>query len=136
MRSNETEVVDLPTTDMPEIGNLQQLLDVNLSPDEWAARATASAMLGGELAEMRADLDQYRRNANEEMKMLREERERADRAVRSRSEPRPVGVRVFADLGRNEAVHVRVDTGEVVERIGLTTKQAAAGRQRVLDFPS
>ena len=129
------EIVNLHSTELPEIGDLVQLLPVPLSPDEWSDRATASAMLGGEIAGLEAGLKEGRTRIRAEIRMLQEERVRCDRAIRDQSEDRPVGVRVLADLAGGCALLVRVDTGEVIDRRSLTEGEVARASQRVLDFP-
>lgn len=133
--NTDREVVNLHATDLPEIGNDLRLLPVPLTPDEWAVRATASAMLGGEIQALTAELKVHTNQVRAEIRDLQGERERVDRAVRDNAEERPVGIRVLAELDDGVALVVRVDTGQVLERRPLTEEEAARASQRILDFP-
>lgn len=131
----DREVINLHATELPELGNDLKLLAVPLTADEWAERATASAMLGGEIDGLNEDLKAFRDQIRAEVKTLQDERDRADKAVRDRAEDRPVGVRLLADLEQGLGLVVRVDTGEIIERRSLTEQEVARASQRVLSFP-
>lgn len=126
------EIVNLHATDLPEIDDRLEILPVPLTSDEWADRATVAAMLGGEIDDLRSTLKARADEVKTEIKLLQSDRDRADAAVRNRSEPRPVGVRVLADLERLEAVVVRVDTGEVVDRRPLSDVEIGKAQQQSL----
>lgn len=131
-----TETINLRDTVLPEVGNGLEVLPVALTSDEWVERATMAAALGGEIFELEAELKRYARQVRDELRDLADERKRAELAVRSHAEPRPVGVRVLADLARGEAVCVRVDTGAIVERRALTDVEFNKASQAPLVFPS
>lgn len=131
-----TETINLRDTVLPEVGNGLEVLPVALTSDEWVERATMAAALGGEIFELEAELKRYARQVRDELRDLADERKRAELAVRSHVEPRPVGVRVLADLARGEAVCVRVDTGAIVERRALTDVEFNKASQAPLVFPS
>jgi hypothetical protein len=131
-----TETINLHETELPEVGNALEVLPVQLSADEWTERATMAAALGGEIIELEAELKRHTKQVRDELRDLGAERKRAELAVRNYAEPRPVGVRVLADLARGEAVCVRVDTGQIIERRALTDLEFGKASQAPLAFPS
>jgi hypothetical protein len=121
---------------LPQIGETTQLLEVELTDDEWRDRATSAALLGGELEHLERELREHTKAARAEIALVRDEQRKAARAVRRNAEPRPVAVLLLADLQTDEAVAVRADTREVVERRPLSDAERMAARQRALDFGS
>jgi len=124
------QLMNLPTLD-----RRVELLSVDLTPDEWANRATAAALLSHEARQLEALLKEHARDAKAEIRLVLAEAAKASAAVRERAEPRPVEVLVVADLERGEAVEVRSDTGAAIARRALTEAEGARARQRALDFP-
>ena len=122
--------------DLPTLDQNTQLLACELTAQEWTDRATAAALLLHEAEQLEAALKEHTRDAKAEIKFVREEAAKAFEAVREHAEPRPVVVRIVADLGRGEAVEVRTDTGEPIARRALTDTEAAAARQSALAFPT
>ncbi len=131
MRTDPTPLFDLPILE-----ESVELLAVELTPEEWADRATAASLLSHEATELERELREHAKDAKAEIVLVRAEAAKASEAVRNRSEARPVTVRTVADLDRGEAVEVRSDTGEAVSRRALTDDEAARARQRLLAFPS
>lgn len=92
---------------------------------------------GGELADielqlsdLKAGLDETKKEAKERAEELEARRAMLAKVVRERSELRPVQVETIADFTRNMAQLVRLDTGEV----WATRALAPAERQEVLQL--
>lgn len=131
--SNPTPI---PLHELPTLQESTELLAVELTVDEWTERATAAALLAHEADQLETALKEHTRDAKAEIRLVRDEAAKAFQAVRERAEPRPVLVRVVADLVRGEAVEIRTDTGEAIGRRALTEGEAAAARQSALSFPN